>query len=88
MKVVLGKMYKDRISGFTGVAIARTEYLFGCVRVMVEPTKLKKDGDFLPDGWFDEERLVAIKGKTIKHKPTVDPAGPGKVAPSRDARSY
>ena len=75
MSVTLGKTYKDSITGFTGVAVARAEYLYGCVRVTLDPPKLKKDGDFLPCGEFDEQRLVAVKGKTYKRKPK-DVGGP------------
>lgn len=82
--VTLGKKYKDNITGYEGIATARTDYLYGCVRVLIEPLKLKKDGDFLPDCWFDEQRLVAQKGKTLKRKPK-DVGGSGKVAPARDA---
>ncbi len=82
--IVLGKKYKDNITGFVGVATARTDYLFGCVRVLLEPSNLKKDGGALPDYWFDEQRLIGQKGKTIKRKPT-DIGGPGKIPPSRDA---
>lgn len=87
MEVTLGKKYKDSISGFSGVAVARTTYLFNCVRVMLSPTKLKKDGDFLPDTWFDEPVLVAVKSKkVIKVKKSAGSiGGPSRaVAPSRD----
>ena len=87
MKVVLGKKYKDSITGFTGIASARSEYLYGCVRVLIEATRLKKDGDFLPDAWFDEPRLIAVKGKAVKRKPG-SVGGPGKVAPYRDPKKF
>lgn len=87
MKVTLGKQYKDSISGFSGVAVARTTYLFNCVRVMLSPTKLKDDGDFLPDTWFDEQILVAVRSKKVvkaKRKRT-GTGGPARsVAPKRD----
>jgi len=87
MKVTLGKTYKDSISGFEGVAVARTTYLYGCVRVLLTPIKLKPDGDFLPDGWFDEEQLVSIriKKKPAKRSKGSGPAGPSRsVSPNRD----
>lgn len=85
--VELGKTYKDRISGFTGVAVARTDYLFGCVRILLTPTKLKKDGDFLPDGWFDEPQLVKAKGKTVTPPKVEGPHGSRAVAPRKDPPS-
>lgn len=88
MKVTLGRQYKDSISGFAGVAVARTTYLFNCVRVMISPTKLKPDGDFLPDTWFDEQILVAVKSKKVvraKKKKGPGPGGPARsVPPNRD----
>jgi len=57
MVIKLGATVRDSISGFTGIATARTEYLFGCVRVLVEPTELK-DGVPLDSQWFDEQRLT------------------------------
>ena len=86
--VVLGKRYKDSITSYTGVATVRSVYLYGCVRVLLESTKLKKDGDFIPDFWVDEKRLVAVKGKTLKRKSGKPTEGPGKVAPSRDAKRF
>lgn len=86
MKVKLGKEYKDSISGFSGIAVARTEYLYNCIRVMLSPTKLKPDGDFLPDTWFDEPALIAVRSKNIlKKKVSVATGGPSRsVAPKRD----
>lgn len=85
MKVTLGKTYKDSISGFEGIAIARATYLYGCVRVNISPTKLKPDGDFLPDCWFDEPQLVAVRSKKAIKKKKEGPGGPTRsVPPSRD----
>ena len=87
MKVKLGKTYKDSISGYEGIATARAVYLYGCERVLIAPTSLKKDGDFLPDCWFDEPQLVGVqaKKKPAKKSKNNGPAGPARsVPPSRD----
>lgn len=34
--VVLGQQYRDKITGFQGIATARVEYLYGCVRIELE----------------------------------------------------
>lgn len=39
--IKLGDKVKDKISGFEGLATARSEFLYGCVRILVEPTGLK-----------------------------------------------
>lgn len=88
MKVVLGKKYKDNITGYIGVATARSEYLYGCIRVLLESTKLKKDGDFINDFWVDEARLITVKGATFKRSPKEPPMGSGKIAPARDAKRF
>ena len=74
--IELGKKYKDSITGFEGIATARTEYMFGCVRILLEGKKLKPDGTS-NELWFDEQRLVP---KAAKKEP---PGGPGAVAPQR-----
>ncbi len=87
MKVILGKTYRDSISGYDGVAVCRSVYLYGCERVLLTPTKLKADGDFLPDCWFDEAQLVSVRVKKVpvKRIKGKGPAGPARsVAPNRD----
>ena len=85
MKVKLGKQYKDSISGFQGIAVARAEYLYGCVRILLSPTKLKADGDFLPDTWFDEPQLESVGSvRAVKIKKTPKSrGGPSRSTPSR-----
>jgi hypothetical protein len=84
MKVKLGNTYKDSISGYEGVAVARTVYLYGCERILIAPIKLKPDGDFLPDCWFDEAQLVSVRSKTkvAKRGKRNGPAGPSRSVPS------
>jgi len=60
MKTIkLGDSVKDDITGFTGIATAVTEHLYGCVRVCVE-SKTKKNPETLEsiELWFDEQRLL------------------------------
>lgn len=53
--VKLGERYRDSITGFEGVATIRSEFLYGCVRVLIEGAG--DDGD--PKEFsFDEQRLV------------------------------
>lgn len=39
----LGNKYKDKVSGFIGIAVARHIYLNGCERVTLQP-EIDKDG--------------------------------------------
>jgi hypothetical protein len=70
--VKLGEKYIDNISGFEGVAVARFEYLYGCVRVQIEAILNGEPKDFV----FDEQRLTrAPSAKSGGARP--DPASRG-----------
>ncbi len=87
MKVTLGKTYKDTISGFKGVAVARAAYLYGCIRVLIAPNKLKADGDFLPDCWFDEPQLESVRAKKVATKKKSGTHGPRSAPTARPTPS-
>lgn len=70
---------KDRVTGFKGIILGRTEYSTGCVQYGVCPQKLKADGSAPDWVWYDETRLVAT-GKSLKVEKAV--GGPHPVAPS------
>ncbi len=54
--IKLGEHYKDKITGFEGIATAKSEFLNGCKRVLLEPA-VSKEGK-LTEEWIDEQRLV------------------------------
>lgn len=54
--VKLGSKVTDSITGLTGIAIARCEYLNGCISVQVQPQETK-DGEPVRPAWLDEQRL-------------------------------
>lgn len=58
-KTKLGDKAKDPITGFTGIVIARTEHLYGCVQCGVKSKELK-DGMPINAQWFDEPSLVVL----------------------------
>ena len=70
--IELGKQVKDIVTGFSGIATARVEYLNGCVQYCVKPKMTKKDNGKVPDGYyFDEKQLVVIgNGVSVKKKRT------------------
>lgn len=57
----VGTRVRDEISGFEGIAVGRTEWLYGCVRIGVAPEKLDKDGRVTPPEWFDEAQLLTLE---------------------------
>lgn len=55
MSVKLGDRVGDRISRVNGICTARSEFLFGCVRVAITPEE-GKDGKPAETFWIDEEQ--------------------------------
>jgi hypothetical protein len=56
----LGAKMKDKISGFTGIAIAKTYWLYGCERIVLQPP-VDKDGKIPDTACFDVEQLELIE---------------------------
>jgi hypothetical protein len=70
----LGYTYKDKITGFTGVAVARVEYLTGCIHLCLETGD--KDNKSTSD-YFDENRLVRTKKAQITYDRPANTRSPG-----------
>lgn len=49
----LGDIAKDKISGFTGVVVARIDYLTGCTQYRLQPQSLH-EGKPVDGFWFDD----------------------------------
>ena len=74
--ITLGEKVKDKFTGFKGIAMAKTEYLFGCNRIGVQPIELDKEtGEPKEWVWFDEQHLMDEKIKK--------PGGPRPDAPNK-----
>ena len=56
----LGQKVRDEITGFTGVVTGRFEYLYGCVRIQVQPQGLDKDSKVQEAYTFDEGQLRVV----------------------------
>ena len=70
----LGDKVRDEITGFEGVAVSRTEYLYGCVQIGVQPTGLTENGKPKELEYFDEQRLTESEAPV---------GGPGDHPPQR-----
>ncbi len=79
-KVKLGSQYEDKLHGICGTATARSEYMTGCTRVLLEYVR---DGKIV-EHWFDEPQLLLFNAKKFKPVKGKDRGGPGIVAPSMD----
>jgi len=84
--IKLGIRVKDSITGYEGVAIARTDWLYGCVRITIQGD-LDKDGQVPDNVTFDEDQLTAIPNavkKANEKKKKDEPAG-DRSTPTRHA---
>lgn len=79
-KYDLGAHLRDTITGFSGVAIARTQWMNKCVRYAIQPRELDKDGNVREDRWFDEEQVVLVSKDNFA--PKAVPSGGPKPDPS------
>jgi hypothetical protein len=74
--VPLGTRMKDLVTGFEGIAIARVEFLNGCIQYMLKPQKLDKDGKTIEANAIDSEQLRIIDtGISKKEKVDKEPTG-------------
>lgn len=65
-KIKLGDHVKDSYTGFEGTAIGKSKWLYGCTRILIEPTKLLEDGKVADSVWFDEQRVVLVRQQERK----------------------
>ena len=65
----LGDKVKDSVTGFTGIAIGRTQWLQGCDRIVVQP-QVAKDGKLPDSATFDEPQLIVLVPKKVKKAPS------------------
>jgi hypothetical protein len=60
----LGDKVRDKITGHEGIVIARTEWLYGCVRYVVQGQTLHEGKPTEPHT-FDEDQLVVLKADAL-----------------------
>lgn len=81
MKFEMGEVVKDRVTGFKGVILAQSLYFTGCRHYGLCAQGLKDERP-IPWEWFDETRLVKVKGaKKVVMKPREERSGPHPNAP-------
>lgn len=64
-KLKFGDIAKDKITGFTGVVIARTMWINNCDRLTLQPREVK-DGKPIGCAGFDEPNLEFVESTEIK----------------------
>lgn len=55
--IELGLTYKDKITGFAGVATGFVRYISGCNQALIQP-RCSDDGSMRESQWFDQQRLA------------------------------
>ncbi len=71
-RIELGSKVKCKITGYEGVAIARIEFINGCIQYEIAP-RVKKGEQKYPDSIGIDQNSLEImptKKKKIKKKPT------------------
>jgi len=85
-EIKLGYRYRDVISGFKGIAIGISHWLYGCTRVGLQPEALD-DGKPVDSHWFDKPQLEFVDEGIYKNekplKSEEEPLGGPKQDPSR-----
>jgi hypothetical protein len=81
MTIKLGTKVTDSVTGFTGIAVSRIEYMTGCTQYGVAP-RVAADGKLPETAYLDESRLEEW------HDPMEDVlsprGGPGISIPERE----
>ncbi len=63
-KIGLGDKVRDSVSGLEGIAVSRTEYLNGCIRIAIQQP-VDKDGKLPETQWMDEPQLEVITSQKV-----------------------
>jgi hypothetical protein len=78
----LGDKVKDRITGFTGIVVARTDWLYGCVRFVVQPQTMH-DGKPVEPLSFDEDSLEMQEPESLTDSAVKATGGDRDFKPTR-----
>lgn len=76
-KIELGSKVEDQLTGFSGIATARVQYVTGCNQYLVQP-RCGPNGEFVDSHWFDEHRLyvdTAVQPMVLDNKKDQGPCG-------------
>ena len=65
MKISLGTVVRDKVTGFMGVAENRATFMYGVDRYCIQP-KVDKDGKIPESSMIDEPQLEIVKTGQIK----------------------
>ena len=72
--IKLGQKVRDKVTGLTGIVIAKVEYMNGCVQFCIKP-KIKANENKIPEGEYIDEGQLEIVGKGIKISQKIEESG-------------
>lgn len=72
MRIPLGTVVKDKVTGLIGIAENRATYLYGCDRYCVQP-RVDKDGKIPENAMIDEPQLEIVEGEKVVMLPGGEP---------------
>ena len=82
--VNLGDRVKDPVTGISGIAYVRLQYLQGCDRIGIQPPTVREKGKvpIVPDLFHvDEPQCVVVKRNVVNKKKEQPNGGPSFFAP-------
>lgn len=77
---MLGREGKDKITGVKGIISSISFDLYGCIQVVLTPSKVKENSEIVFAGWFDINRIELTK----KKRTMVPPSYETKYSSSKD----
>jgi hypothetical protein len=81
--IKLGSKCRDKITGFVGIAVCRSQYITGCDRYSLQSQKRDKDGKPCEWNQFDENQLEVMDDAAVELKPLVTPQASASVGGPR-----
>ena len=69
---------KCNVTGFSGIVVARTEYLAGNIRLAIQSAGRTSDGAVVPEEWADENLVTVLECGTIKPGTVIGPGATGR----------
>lgn len=77
--IALGSKVRDRVTGFSGIAISKVIYLNGCVQYCIKPP-IKDNGTMIEGEYVDSQRVEVVGPGVLNvivdlkdQKSTIDP---------------
>lgn len=64
MNIAIGSTYKDKITGFTGLATGHCTYISGCNQTLLQP-RVDDKGEFRDGKWLDDQRLELVAAESV-----------------------